>query len=459
MKKVFVLMPFREEFDDVYLVVKDCCQRAGGNVECQRCDEIEHTGYITEAFLQAIKAADVLVADLTGSNPNVMYEVGFADALEKPVILISQGEAEKAPFDVRSKRLITYDRQRLMRDLGPKLLNAVRVALGRSVVGAGSKVAEPTVEPAPQPPPRPQVQLPPLFPSSRLTLQIASFELKLEMARKKSDHATMGLLYGELAGVVDRIQPGGRADSDDLRNVVGGIGNCAVEFELAEMFDQAETLWKKAIALCPTYAGVHYQYADFLIDRSRVDESVEELKRAVELNPGDQRRERLEAKVAIARGHKDPTVQDRLRRAWEADKGNRVAAAAYLTYLDSIQGSIEEFERVCNEWSAHAEPGFEHEGRRALADYLAGRGESVRSRKMYEELLPTQQGEHRLGVLHNLATVCLRLGDRDAALKYWREAYAIDRDDPTVRASFSQLLGRMGRQAEALKVLSGEPLD
>jgi hypothetical protein len=50
----------------------------------------------------------VLVAELTGRNPNVLYELGLAHALHKPVVLISSNEAD-VPFDVRHVRVIYYD--------------------------------------------------------------------------------------------------------------------------------------------------------------------------------------------------------------------------------------------------------------------------------------------------------------------------------------------------------------
>ncbi len=55
-----------------------------------------------------IQRADVIVADCTGRNPNVFYELGIAHALDKPVVLITQDQVEEAPTDVRSFEFITY---------------------------------------------------------------------------------------------------------------------------------------------------------------------------------------------------------------------------------------------------------------------------------------------------------------------------------------------------------------
>lgn len=51
--------------------------------------------------------ADLIVADLTGRNPNVFYELGYADAVHKNTDLITQS-IEDVPFDLRQKKMIKY---------------------------------------------------------------------------------------------------------------------------------------------------------------------------------------------------------------------------------------------------------------------------------------------------------------------------------------------------------------
>src|SRR5262245_55441539 len=51
-----------------------------------------------------IRRAEVVVADLTGSNPNVLFEVGFALGLSKPVLLLSQEPAGGVPFDLHTQQ-------------------------------------------------------------------------------------------------------------------------------------------------------------------------------------------------------------------------------------------------------------------------------------------------------------------------------------------------------------------
>jgi hypothetical protein len=66
------------------------------------------TGKIVDQIWVGIHNAKVLVAELTGRNPNVFYELGLAHALEKPVVLVSSNEGD-VPFDVQHIRVIYYD--------------------------------------------------------------------------------------------------------------------------------------------------------------------------------------------------------------------------------------------------------------------------------------------------------------------------------------------------------------
>ena len=76
--------------------------------DVSRADDLLNQQNILRDILYSIESADLLVADLTDSNPNVYYELGLAHALGKPVILLGQ-DIEEIPFDIRSYRLIMYD--------------------------------------------------------------------------------------------------------------------------------------------------------------------------------------------------------------------------------------------------------------------------------------------------------------------------------------------------------------
>jgi len=109
-RRVFVLMPFGKLWSaPVYKMIRRCCARA--NVLCLRADDITNTGRITSQIIAAISNADVVIADITGSNANVLYELGQAHAGGKPTIVLNQ--AEKSPFDLQDFRQIFYRRSRL----------------------------------------------------------------------------------------------------------------------------------------------------------------------------------------------------------------------------------------------------------------------------------------------------------------------------------------------------------
>ena len=105
-KRVFVFQPFSPQFDAAYQLIRAAGQAAG--VETWRLDQLAVAGSITEQLYEAIETSDLIICDITHSNPNVMYELGYAHALRKPVIIVSQ-RSEHMPFDVRSVRALFYD--------------------------------------------------------------------------------------------------------------------------------------------------------------------------------------------------------------------------------------------------------------------------------------------------------------------------------------------------------------
>lgn len=96
---IFVLMPFDEKFDDIYKYgIKGAAEDAGAYAE--RVDEQIFTEGILDRIFNQISKADVVVADMTGRNANVFYEVGYAHALGKIVLLLTQN-ADDIPFDLK----------------------------------------------------------------------------------------------------------------------------------------------------------------------------------------------------------------------------------------------------------------------------------------------------------------------------------------------------------------------
>ncbi len=106
MKKIFVIQPLRPEFEPIYDVIKEVAVSLGASV--RRINDIQTIGNITEVVFKEIETADFLICDVTASNSNVMYEIGYAHALKKPTILISQ-RTDAIPSDLQIFFRLIYD--------------------------------------------------------------------------------------------------------------------------------------------------------------------------------------------------------------------------------------------------------------------------------------------------------------------------------------------------------------
>lgn len=126
---VFVLMPFSDDFNDVYQFgIKRACEEH--DAYCERVDEQMFDGTILERIFSQIARADVIVADMTGKNANVFYETGYAHALKKRVILLTKSAAD-IPFDLKHYTHLVYGSiGELARQLAPRLAWALSEQAG-----------------------------------------------------------------------------------------------------------------------------------------------------------------------------------------------------------------------------------------------------------------------------------------------------------------------------------------
>ncbi len=102
---VAVMMPFRAEFDDVYVAIKQSCKAA--NFRCLRADDFWEESIIIQDIFNLIFRAQIIIVDFTGKNPNVMYEMGIAHTLGKHVIPLSQSLGD-VPSDTSHHRVLPY---------------------------------------------------------------------------------------------------------------------------------------------------------------------------------------------------------------------------------------------------------------------------------------------------------------------------------------------------------------
>lgn len=106
--KVFVLMQFSSPYNEIHQeVIKKVCEEF--KVEAVRADDTYGPGIIIADVVKQINEATFIIAEITPANPNVYYELGYAHALRKPVILVADRSIERLPFDVSSYRTLFYE--------------------------------------------------------------------------------------------------------------------------------------------------------------------------------------------------------------------------------------------------------------------------------------------------------------------------------------------------------------
>ena len=127
-RPAFLAIPYDPAFD----APKQCVLKTAkaARFDCEVTGDLSDPGNIVDQIWNGIRASDVIVADITGSNPNVFYEIGLAHALGKEVIVMSQDS--DAPFDLRAHRkLPPYDLRDLDRSLAAHLRDALDAVSAR----------------------------------------------------------------------------------------------------------------------------------------------------------------------------------------------------------------------------------------------------------------------------------------------------------------------------------------
>ncbi len=128
---VFVLMPFAKKFDDRFrLGIKEPLESIG--IPCTRADEISYVGNVVQEVFKRIDSARLLIADMTGQNANVFYEVGYAHAKSRRVVLLTEKSGD-IPFDLRGERHIIYGAS--LTALREQLLKVVKDLLDPALEG------------------------------------------------------------------------------------------------------------------------------------------------------------------------------------------------------------------------------------------------------------------------------------------------------------------------------------
>lgn len=152
----FVIMPFSRELHYFYLYLQRHIELTH-NFRCERADDRVLTIAVLDKVLDYVRRSDVIIADCSGRNPNVFYELGIAHAMEKKVILITSDPIVESPSDIRHLEFIKYDlgdHTSFLERLDNAMTNILRVAYeslhirSREVLEQFSRSTGSQVEPA-----------------------------------------------------------------------------------------------------------------------------------------------------------------------------------------------------------------------------------------------------------------------------------------------------------------------
>jgi len=109
---VFVITPFSSEYTDDFNTIKDACQML--DLRCIRGDEQFVSSNLLKYIIESIIGADFIIANISGRNANVFYELAIAQMLEKQVIIVG-GLATPIDFDLNQQRVLLFgSRQELI---------------------------------------------------------------------------------------------------------------------------------------------------------------------------------------------------------------------------------------------------------------------------------------------------------------------------------------------------------
>jgi hypothetical protein len=132
-------MPFGGWFDDYYETIYRPAIEAA-DLKPTRADDLYRPGTIVNDIWNFTRSAKLVLADLTGKNPNVFYELGLAHSLAKPAILVTE-TLDDVPFDLQALRVLEYDKN--VSNWGETLRQSITKAI-RGVLAAPREAVLPT---------------------------------------------------------------------------------------------------------------------------------------------------------------------------------------------------------------------------------------------------------------------------------------------------------------------------
>ena len=126
---VFTIMPFTEEFRDVYASYRTICEEF--DLSAERTDESESGERIIPRILEGIRHSAFVIADVTKMSPNVFYEIGFAEGFGRPVIVTAKQDTV-LPFDISDIPVLFWSSQEELKERLRRRMADVVANLGSS---------------------------------------------------------------------------------------------------------------------------------------------------------------------------------------------------------------------------------------------------------------------------------------------------------------------------------------
>jgi hypothetical protein len=129
LRYLFVVMPFDDKLNPIASLIKKKVAPSLDNIKAKRGDDLSSPTIIMADVWNLIYQAHAIIADCTGQNANVFYEIGLAHAIGKEVILITQNKKD-IPFDISNIRYITYkNTPKGRKTLAQKLIATLKTVL------------------------------------------------------------------------------------------------------------------------------------------------------------------------------------------------------------------------------------------------------------------------------------------------------------------------------------------
>ena len=452
------MMPFAESFNAIYRLIQRVCTEQG--LACTRADEDVKPGKITGKIYEAVSDAGIIIADMTGKNSNVFYEMGLAHAISDNVILLTQ-TTDDVPFDLKDFLHIQYSNtfdgaERLASDLSKVITTILR--------SADSQAARRRLEDSPN-----QAQQTAPLQSGAATIDtdisddgddLGLFHLRAELARNAGD---MGAARQFLSRALEV--------SRSVDGEANEIGNCAIEAEKCKFYDLAESLYEIAIDRDPSHVNNRQCYVSFILDhRSKKPEAMKRAQALLDqLERVPERQERTRALRAQyltigTTGPDDAGALDQIVKDMLAGRQPvSIEEAAPILLVLQRTKQYDKFAELIEQVKQTTAGDLRWQLDRALADCYADgdlREMQDKAIEIYENLLSTGSDDSS-ALKHNLATLIYskdRTDKSGRAKQLWTEAYHQSPGNMNIRRALARYFARLNMNVEANKALEGKPI-